>query len=358
MPYRLLPFLTATAALAAVLIACVNSQSVQADHHAAGEHAEEAEGEAIAVGIITGQNNHQWSHDAPALKAILDADGRFETELMVSPSENDPDKAAKWEAFRPDFSNYDVVIVNYNSGGKRDDWPGHVKAAFEGYIKEGGKAYIFHAGNNAFVGWQEYEQMVGLLWRKADYGNRVFLDDEGQRVTLPAGEDIGAGHGPRHAYAVQTREPEHPIFNGLPELWMHAEDELYHGQRGPAENMTILASAYSKPNPRGTGKHEPVVWTIPYGQGLVLTNVMGHWMGDQAPAVQCAGFQTVFIRSIEFLATGQVTSAVPDDFPTADAVSMRELIFEPIADSGQPLHDAYADCCEDAGHDHFAGTGK
>ena len=34
-------------------------------------------------------------------------------------------------------------------------------------------------------------------------------------------------------------------MKGLPEEWMHARDELYDRMRGPAENLTVLATAYS-----------------------------------------------------------------------------------------------------------------
>ena len=75
-----------------------------------------------------------------------------------------------------------------------------------------------------------------------------------------------------------TRDAEHPITQGILRHWMHKHDELYHGQRGPAEQVHILVSAYSDPAPGrgGTGKREPIVWWIPYGQGKVVTNLMGH----------------------------------------------------------------------------------
>ena len=39
----------------------------------------------------------------------------------------------------------------------------------------------------------------------------------------------------------------------LPKVWMHAGDELYARLRGPGKNMTVLATAYSAPDKRGTG---------------------------------------------------------------------------------------------------------
>ena len=108
----------------------------------------------------------------------------------------------------------------------------------------------------------------------------------------------------------------------MPIEWMHATDELYHGQRGPAEHMQILATAYSAKDKNGTGTNEPMIWVIPYGKGRVFTTVLGHAMGPNAPAIECVGFQTVVARGAEWAATGKVTLPIPPNFPTADAVSL------------------------------------
>lgn len=300
----------------------------------------------IKVGIITGQNNHGWMMDTPVLKNILDDAGLFETSLLISPDAKDPEKAQKWKTFKPNFAQYDVIVINYNG----EMWPDNIKQEFEGYINGGGKAYAFHAGNNPFNGWTEFEKMIGLLWRGNKDGKRLYFDADGNEQFMQAGEGPGAGHGRQHDYLVDTRDNNHPIFKDLPDQWMHAKDELYHGQRGPAENMTVLLTAFSDKQTGGTGVSEAIVWTIPYGKGTVLTNVMGHWWKNDkdGPALKCAGFQTIFIRSIEWLATGKVTTPKPDDFPTKDAVSMRELkTFEPLAFiyvPGVPGSDPLASC--------------
>ena len=38
------------------------------------------------------------------------------------------------------------------------------------------------------------------------------------------------------------REPNHPITKDLPTEFMHVDDELYGWLRGPAKNLTVLAS--------------------------------------------------------------------------------------------------------------------
>lgn len=131
----------------------------------------------------------------------------------------------------------------------------------------------------------------------------------------------GGGHGTQHDWQVITRDAEHPIMKGLPEKWMHAKDELYHELRGPAKNLHILATAFSDPKEKGTGENEPVLFTIAYGKGRVFHTVLGHAGGENPPpAMRCAGFAVTFQRGAEWAATGAVTQAVPDCFPTADQV--------------------------------------
>jgi HEAT repeat protein len=97
---------------------------------------------------------------------------------------------------------------------------------------------------------------------------------------------------------------------------MHAQDELYSLLRGPGEDMHILATAYSDPATRGTGRDEPVLFTINYGKGRIFHTVLGHAMGDGPhPALQCVGFIVTFLRGAEWAATGKVTQKIPGDFP-------------------------------------------
>ena len=100
---------------------------------------------------------------------------------------------------------------------------------------------------------------------------------------------------------------------------MHAADELYANLRGPGENMTVLATAFSDPANHGTGHDEPILMVIQYGKGRVFHTTLGH---DLA-ALNCVGFMTTYQRGAEWAATGKVTQKVPSDFPTADKVSTR-----------------------------------
>lgn len=270
----------------------------------------------IRLLIIDGQNNHNWRAMTPRMKTSLEATGRFTVDVATTPD----NKASKdaWDSFQPDFSKYDAVVSNYNGQA----WPERVQKALEEYVAKGGGLVVVHAANNAFEGWPEWNKMIGLGWRDNKFGARVTVDDDGEVVRTKAGEGPGAGHGPQHAYKVVVRDKDHPVMKGLPETWMHARDELYHGQRGPAENMQILATAHSDKANGGTGANEPMIWVIPYGKGRVFTTLLGHVGDPHDPAIQCVGFQTTVARGAEWAATGKVTLPVPNDFPTADQVSL------------------------------------
>ncbi len=266
--------------------------------------------------ILTGQNNHDWERTVAHLEAILNEGDYFEVNTVLTPAQD-----ASWEGFDVDFSLYDVVVSAYNG----EQWPEDLRRSFEMYVAEGGTVVMQHAANNPFPGWKAFEQMVGLLWRGPDGGDRVFVDNDGELVRVPAGDGIGAGHGRLHDWSITTRAPEHPIFRGFPTEWLHPYDELYHGQRGPAENLHVLATAYSSPEHGGTGKHELMVWWIPYGEGKVLTLLPGHlWAGQEDDrALRCVGFRTLLARSVQWLALGVVTLPLPEDFPTLDQTRIR-----------------------------------
>jgi hypothetical protein len=282
-------------------------------------HAQPGAPAPIRVLLVDGQNNHDWRRTTESLRLTLAAVGRFTVTISSTPEKGAP--AAGWEGWRPAFAAYDVIVSNYNG----EAWPAPVQRAFEDFIERGGGAVMVHAANNPFPDWPAFNRMIGLGWRKPEYGDRLTVDDAtGAPVRTPKGQGPGAGHGPSHVFAVKVRAPEHPIMRGLPAVWMHGKDQLSHGQRGPAQDLTVLDSAYSDPAHGGTGAHEPMTWVIPFGRGRVVTTLLGHQWRDQpdSDALDCIGFRTVFTRSVEWAATGRVTIPVPANFPSAGAVSL------------------------------------
>ena len=263
---------------------------------------------ALKALIVTGQNNHDWKTSSSILKQILEDTNLFEVATAISPPQG-----GDMSVFSPDFASYQLVVIDYNG----DEWTEPTQKAFVDFVRIGGGVVIFHAANNSFPRWKEYNQITGLGgWGSRDElsGPYVFWD-EGKIVRDPS-PGIGGYHGSQHAFLVVNRDTSHPITRGLPEKWMHAKDELYSLLRGPAENIHILATAYSDPSQLGTGRDEPVLFTVSYGKGRIFHTVLGHAAGEIRPsAIECVGFIVTFQRGAEWAATGEVTQKIPGDFP-------------------------------------------
>ena len=270
------------------------------------------EPEKIKVLIIDGQNNHDWKGTTPELKAIYEKSGRFTVDVVTTPGQGQDNSG-----FKPDFSKYDVITMNYTG----DRWLKETDDAFEKYVREGGGLVIFHAADNAFRDWKEFNEMIavgGWGGRNETDGPYLYVKDgEIVRDTRPGG---GGSHGPQVEFRVETYTPEHPIMKGLPEAFLHCKDELYCKMRGPAKNVTILATALSKTDEGGSGYDEPMLLVIDYGKGRVFHTMLGH----AAEQCKCVGFQTTLLRGTEWAATNEVTIACPDDYPAADKVSVRQ----------------------------------
>lgn len=309
--------------------------------------------------IIDGENSHGiWPKSTFMMKGYLEQTGIFEVdinrttynwvgphhdevegiqdikELLTHYSLDDEKKRLVVDAPKPDpdfspvFENYDVVISNF--GWKASDWPESTKSNFENYMKTGGGLVVIHAANNAWGNWDEFNKMIGLGgWggRNVNSGPYVFYNSDDE-IEFDYSEGMCGSHGKRQEFQIQTRKPDHPIMNGLPQIWMHAKDELYERLRGPGKNMTILATAYSNASEdsKRTGRHEPMLMTLNYDQGRIFHSTLGH----MDYSMECVGFITTLQRGAEWAATGNVTQVVPKDFPKKDSSSIRKWIFKNV----------------------------
>jgi type 1 glutamine amidotransferase len=236
----------------------------------------------IKVLILTGVNNHDWRATTPLLREILERTGRFDVRV------NEEGRGCGLET----FASYDVLLLNYNDVKLTVGpwWDNRTRQALLDYVRSGKGVVSYHSSNNAFWGWEEYDKLIGGTWRET------------------------AGHAPYHAYTVRIVDREHPVTKDMPASFAET-DELYH-RLSLQPNIRVLATAYDDPKncnkadrECGTGKDEPLIWTVQYGAGRVFQTALGH----DLKSMESPGFQLTLERGTEWAASGQVTIPIPTD---------------------------------------------
>jgi type 1 glutamine amidotransferase len=242
-----------------------------------------ADDKPIKVLIITGDHGHAWKETTPFLKDLLTRAG-MQVDVTETPAK---------DLTASNLARFDVLLLNYKDtkkGGPDTKWSDENKKAFADAVQGGKGLVVYHHASSAFISGdpfdKEFEKVIAGGWRKQ--GN----------------------HGKRHEFKLTVRKSDHPITQGLPAEFPHANDELYQNSVMFPESV-VLVTAFSdkKLDPKNTDRHEPVVWVAQYGKGRVVENVLGH----DVPAMQSPGFQTLLVRGVEWAATGAVRTPAPKD---------------------------------------------
>ena len=286
----------------------------------------------IRVLLVTGQSNryHNWEVSSPIVKRQLEESRRFVVTVATTPPKGTaPDQ--DMSSFAPKFSDYQVVVLDYEGF----EFAPPVKQAFVEFVRNGGGLVVLHAADNAFPAWPEFNEMIGVGgWggftpgyanRTQSAGPKIRWRERG--MVLDNDTPGTAQHPSPHDFLMTVRTPDHPIMKGLPAAWLHANDELYSNLRGPAKNVTILATATAPTSmANGTGENEPLLMAITYGRGRVFHDALGHVGATQKEPIvtmNSVDYIVLLQRGTEWAATGAVTIPVPRDFPTADKTSVR-----------------------------------
>ena len=239
--------------------------------------------EAIRVLILSGRNNHEWRKSTPFLKDRLLETGLFDVRIEEEPAGITANTLAP----------YDLLVIDYC--GPR--WGAVTEKAVEDFVSSGKGLVAVHGANYTFgelellgdnhvrtgireMPWDEYVIMVGGTWV------------EGPPKTA---------HGERHSFKVRFTDREHPVAAGMAESFI-ATDELY-GNPKLMGSAKVIATAFSDTATGGTGKDEPMLWTVNYGKGRTFYTALGHNLA----AMSESGFITTFLRGCEWAATGKVT---------------------------------------------------
>jgi type 1 glutamine amidotransferase len=256
--------------------------------------------ERLRVLILTGQSDlpyHDWRVSTPFLRTALTNTGRFDVKVI---------EEARGLTARS-LAGYDVLILNYN--GPR--WGRETESAIEEFVRSGKGLVSFHGVTYGQFYGQEFQQH----WKASSSGDKGWA---GYPNLIGASwEPAKIGHGARHVFPVKWLDRDHPVSRGLAETFL-ANDELYH-RIDLRPDAKVLATAYSAPETGGTGKDEPIIWTVAYGKGRTFHMTLGHDLS----AMSQPGFMTAFARGTEWAATGSVTLPTgirANPKPKADAV--------------------------------------
>jgi hypothetical protein len=228
--------------------------------------------------LVTGASDlphHHWELTTPHLVAALAAVGPCRITVHDTPATLTP------EILRA----HHTVLLNYN--GPR--FPAAVERAIEEFVRAGGGFAAFHHclygtfygmeldeqrrwRNGPGEGWEAYRQLIGATWPPANISHSI-----------------------RHAFAVRWLAPlvAHPEGTEFT-----ADDELYHRfDLLPAAR--VVATAYSDPARRGTGRDEPVAWTHSFGRGRTVFTTLGH----DVKALSQPGVLRLFADALAWTAT-------------------------------------------------------
>lgn len=245
--------------------------------------------------ILSGQNNHDWRTTTPHLRSLIEETGQFHVRVSEEPSGLTPEILA----------GYDVVVSDYN--GRR--WGKSAEDALEQYVSRGGGLVAVHAASYAFgelevlgdkhvrtgvreAPWTAWAKMVGASWVEGE---------------------ARSGHGKRHCFTVKWTDPKHPIAAG--EQSFTACDELYHRLK-MEPGVRVLATAYDDVSIGGTGRDEPLLWTVNHGLGRVFHTALGH----DVAAMQAPGFAASFQRGVAWAAVGARAASQPRERPVRATV--------------------------------------
>lgn len=231
--------------------------------------------------IITGQgaDNTVWMTRSQAVQQILDDAGIFSTKLI-----NTPPKGEDMSGFKPDFSKYDLVVIDYEG----DAWPEKTVTAFKDFVMNGGGVVRVHS--------------------KSDQGKPV-----------PSSVTVSG----KHDFAVRMTKKDNPIIKGLPVRWLHPSDVIVQGMPLRGDSLQVLATAFSDTSFAGSGIPEPVLLCEKTGKGRLFWTLLGTPDSEENQALHCAGFIVTLQRGAEWAATGTVTQKIPFDFPTAAGAVIR-----------------------------------
>jgi type 1 glutamine amidotransferase len=192
----------------------------------------------------------------------------------------------------PDLPRFEAVVFLNASGDMLNEAQ---EAAFQDWLLAGGGWLGVHAaGDSSHLAWQWYrDNLIG-----ADFTAHI-MDPQFQRAT------------------VLLENQDHPVLEGLPDIWQH-EEEWYSWETSPRfEGFTILATVdedsytpvmkfMGQEQDLSMGDH-PVVWSSCVGAGRSVYMAMGH----KGEAFEQPQVRNLIANSLGWLLDAEDTTCPP-----------------------------------------------
>lgn len=237
--------------------------------------------ELIRALLLSGANNHDWRTTTPRIKQILEDSGRFAVTVLEQTDQISAELLNDFDVIVSDFNTFTARYKEPRDPG----WTDAARDAYISFVRRGKGHVAVHAGSSSFYDWPEYQELVISSFKVGQ-----------------------TDHGIRHDFPVRIDIADHPITKGMGPF--QTFDELWHD--APVQDeATVLASAFSSQESRGSGKYEPVAMVRRFGEGRSFTLMLGH----DTKAMENAAFQALLARGTEWAATGEVTIPLPSEWP-------------------------------------------
>jgi len=222
-------------------------------------------GSKIQVLLIAGDDVapfHDWRDISESTREVLVESGRFDVRICEDPLILESNNA---------LAAYDVIVFTmFNKSVPTIT--DQAKENLLDFVKGGKGFYSQHLASASFGEWEEYGKLCGRHWVMGT-----------------------SGHGPRSNFPVKIAKKDHPITEGLEDFKIF--DELYAKLQGTGPIEVLVESESDWSN-----QTEPLVFTSKYGQGRSVHNALGH----DYKAIKNPNMKTLIVRSVEWVATGNV----------------------------------------------------
>ncbi len=258
----------------------------------------------LITGTVTREHDFHTINDM--LVTLLESTGRFKVKITEQ-----FDGATK-----KSLESYDAVLINYDGKYYMTDplavFEDTTMEALRDFVAEGKGAVFFHSSLIIEKDWPDYYREMAGAYCSFEHGSRK---------------------NPKSDATITMANLEHPITKGMAKEWMAVEDDFFASvTEHPESHVQVLAifddnvedyihvpgfaDCYQPQNIDiekvknypNVGKKTPCVWINNYGKGRTFCTTLGHSDGT----IKRVNYLTMFVRGVEWAATGEVTLDFPD----------------------------------------------